>query len=185
MMKKTGKTKKKRHFTKNKKSNKTKKTTDKKTTTPSEVKVERVLIENFVSLQKVMTNLSIKFDNLSNQISKLLELFEISAKALSEKDFNVEKENKDNKKIIEKIDNLADQNKIIARGMTLLYETSPRQNPDYPPAPSPKMNPLSQIPKTTREVPINEAGYQKSISFGSSPESANPNPTKFKQLPGQ
>ncbi len=185
MMKKTGETKKKHHFTKNKRSHKTKKTTGKKAPASSEVKVERVLIENFVSLQKVMTNLSIKFDNLSNQISKLLELFEISAKALSEKDFSLEKENKDNKKIIEKIDNLADQNKIIAKGMTLLYETSPRQNPDYPPAPLPKMNPPSQIPKTTKEAPINEAGYQKSISFRSSSESANPNPKKFKQLPGQ
>lgn len=45
--------------------------------TPS---VENVLVENFVSLQKVMTNLSLKFDNLTNQISKLLDLFEISAK---------------------------------------------------------------------------------------------------------
>ena len=44
----------------------------------------QILVENFVSLQKVMTNLSIKFDNLSMQISKLLELFEISAKTLAE-----------------------------------------------------------------------------------------------------
>jgi len=180
MMKKTGKTKKGHHFTKNQKSHRTK-----KIPISHEVKVEKVLIENFVSLQKVMTNLSIKFDNLSNQISKLLELFEISAKALSEKDFNLEKENKDNKKIMEKIDNLADQNKIIAKGMTLLYETSPKQNPNYPPVPTPQMKNLPQIPKTIKEIPINEAGYQKSISFGSSPESANINPTKFKRLPGQ
>ncbi|KHO55254.1 MAG: hypothetical protein QT10_C0004G0041 [archaeon GW2011_AR19] len=38
--------------------------------------VEKILVENFVSLQKVMTNLSVKFDELSSQISKLLELFE-------------------------------------------------------------------------------------------------------------
>jgi len=34
--------------------------------------LEIKLVENFVSLQKVMTNLSIKFDELSNNISKLL-----------------------------------------------------------------------------------------------------------------
>ena len=37
--------------------------------------LEKVLIDNFVSLQKVMVNLSVKFDDLTNQISKLLELF--------------------------------------------------------------------------------------------------------------
>ncbi|MBI2056746.1 hypothetical protein HYT91_00645, partial [Candidatus Pacearchaeota archaeon] len=36
--------------------------------------LEIKLVENFVSLQKVMTNLSVRFDELSNQISKLLEL---------------------------------------------------------------------------------------------------------------
>ena len=102
---------------------KTKKTNKKSITrTSSEVKVEKILIENFVALQKVMTNLSIKFNNLATQISKLLELFEISAKALAEKDFSLEKETNENKKIIEKIDNLLEQNKIIARGLTLLHE---------------------------------------------------------------
>jgi len=49
-------------------------------------KVEKVLVENFVSLQKVLVNLSIKVDNLTNQISELLNLFELSAKALSQKE---------------------------------------------------------------------------------------------------
>ena len=41
-----------------------------------DIQTEKILVENFVALQKVMVNLSIKFDNLSGQISKLLELFE-------------------------------------------------------------------------------------------------------------
>lgn len=82
----------------------------------------KMLVENFVALQKVMTNLSIKFDNLADQISKLLELFEISAKALAEKEFNLEKGDKSTKKIIEKIDTLLEQNKLIARGLTLMHE---------------------------------------------------------------
>ena len=40
--------------------------------------IEKALIDNFISMQKVLTNLAIKFDNLSEQITKLLELFEIS-----------------------------------------------------------------------------------------------------------
>ena len=53
--------------------------------------VEKILVENFVSLQKVLTNLSVKFDELSNNISKLLELFELSATALAKKDINFTK----------------------------------------------------------------------------------------------
>lgn len=89
--------------------------------TPEDFKVEKVLIENFVSLQKVMTNMAVKFDNLSNQISKLLELFEISAKTLAEKDYET-KDREEAKKIAEKLDNLLDQNKVIAKGIALLHE---------------------------------------------------------------
>ena len=84
--------------------------------------IEKMLVENFVSLQKVMTNLSLKFDNLTNQISKLLNLFEISAKTLAQKEFNLGEGKEENKKVVEKIDKLLDQNKIIARGLTLMHE---------------------------------------------------------------
>lgn len=85
---------------------------------------DKVLIENFVTLQRVMTNMSIKMDNLTNQISKLVEIFEISAKALAEKDFEVDNPNKE---LIEKIDNLLNQNKTLARGLALMHERIPRE----------------------------------------------------------
>ena len=44
-------------------------------------KLNHILIENFVNLQKATTNLAVKFETLSDQISKLLQLFEISAKS--------------------------------------------------------------------------------------------------------
>ena len=78
---------------------------------PRKTGVNKILIDNFISLQKVMTNLSLRFDELSSQISKLLELFEISAKSLAKNDFESEKGNKDSEDIIEKLDNLIDQNK--------------------------------------------------------------------------
>ncbi len=128
-----------------------------KTSNPNvqaENKFEEVLVENFVSLQRVMTNLVIKFDNLSNQISKLLELFEISAKTLAEKDIS-----KEDKKMMEKLDNLLEQNKIIAKGIVLLnekgnlpeqeYSISPVQNIQrIPPQMYPKMQqPPAEFPK--------------------------------------
>ena len=89
--------------------------------------VNQALIENFVSLQKVMTNLAVKFDNLSTQISKLLELFEISAKALAEKDYTIG-ESAPDKKVVEKLDSLLAQNKVIAKGLVLLHESNSSQN---------------------------------------------------------
>lgn len=127
------------------------------TKNPSELNIEKTLIENFVALQKVMTNLSIKFDNLSNNISKLLEIFEISAKALAEKNFNIEQTKKDDTQIIKKLDELQNQNKIIARGLTLMHEGRqqiPQQNQMQPPKPIPN--------------PQMNSEYQKSISNNTS-----------------
>lgn len=88
----------------------------------SDKKIYDALVENFISLQKVMVNLSVKFDGLSSQISKLLELFEISAKALAEKDFSTAPEGKGNKEVLDKMNEIMEQNKIIARGLTLMHD---------------------------------------------------------------
>ncbi len=104
--------------------------------------VEQVLIENFISLQKVMTNLAVKFDNLSIQISKLLELFEISAKTLAEKDIKLNKGKEGEEKVVEKLDVLLDQNKIIAKGLTLLHESpEPISPPQLMRQPTRQMSP--------------------------------------------
>jgi len=122
--------------------------------------VEKALVENFVSLQKVMTHLSANFDNLANQISKLLNLFEISAKVLAEKDSSFGKESKDSKKIVEKLDNLLEQNKLIARGLTLVHEKFPNQG-----SPQNFENFGTQVPTPRRQTGESEdEGYQSSIS---------------------
>lgn len=102
----------------------------------TDIKLEKALIENFIALQKVMTNLSVRFDNLSDRINKLLDLFEISAKALAEKEANMELGN--NKEVIDKLSNLEEQNKVIAKGITLLHERGPQptmsqMNPQFKP----------------------------------------------------
>ena len=89
-----------------------------------EIKIDRALVENFIALQKVMVNLSAKFDNLSGQISKLLELFEISAKSLARKDFEeTGKSSKDTERILEKLNNLSQQAGLIGKGLALIHET--------------------------------------------------------------
>ena len=82
--------------------------------------VERALIENSISLQKVLTNMAIKLDSLSDQISKLLELFEISAKSFAEKDLISEAQN--HRQIIEKLDKLIGQKYRAAEEAKKLIE---------------------------------------------------------------
>ncbi len=105
------------------------------------ISMEKVLVENFVSLQKVMTNLALKFDNLSSQISKLLELFEISAKTMAEKGFD-----ENDKKVMDKLDSLIEQNKIIAKGITLLHEGGMEQQMQMPAQMQPSTMQMQQMP---------------------------------------
>ncbi len=179
--------------------------------TEEDARTEKILIENFVALQRVMTHLSEKFDSLGTQISKMLNLFEISAKALAEKEFNTEKENKDVKKMVEKFDMLLEQNKTIAKGLILLHDeispskniqetkeeeekevirTRPIQNqipsmrPIQNPVPTPiQRKPLNLIP--TRNPPIPSGNYQPLEKYQRSISSAEEETTSSEppQLP--
>lgn len=146
------------------------------TRTTSQVQVEKTLVNNFIALQKVMTNLALKFDDLSGQLSKLLDLFQISAKALAEKNFNVmgKEEHED---ILKRLDNMSEQNKVLARGLTLLHEPQTQPLIQKPTTPRPqKIQIHPKIPQKTKELketpgmrPELEGGYQQSIA-NKSPE---------------
>ena len=82
--------------------------------------LEAKLIENLVELQKVHTDLAEKFDRLSKEISNLLALFEVTAKNFA-KSAPLGEYEKD-KEFLEKIDKLLDQNKVLAKGLTLMEE---------------------------------------------------------------
>ena len=84
---------------------------------------ERLLVENFVALQKVMANLSQKFDTLTRQISELLKLFEDSAKVIVKNEIEKKKEDRGDKQLLDTMVSILDQNKVIAKGLTLMYET--------------------------------------------------------------
>lgn len=136
--------------------------------------IEKILVSNFVSLQKVMVNLSIKFDDLTNQISKLLELFETSAKVLAEKDFDLEKNNRENARILEKIESVLEQNRTIARGLTLMHDKMgelPLQNQGYFPS---QISQVNQRYPPIPSFPSSKPDSKNSITKGVSEEYHKP-----------
>ena len=106
---------------------------------------EELLIENFVGLQHAMTNLSVKFGSLSDNITKLLQVFEEAAKSF------VSGGKLDDGSMLKKIDSLLDQNKTIAKGLILMEENLKNrsevveQKPFYPGMSSPRPKPLPSI----------------------------------------
>jgi hypothetical protein len=114
-----------------------------------------------------MVNLSAKFDSLTLQISKLLDLFEISAKALAKKEAT-SPEDPNTKRIIEKLDNISQQSGLIGRGLELIHKigtenqtspTPPRAQPRFPMQQRPPMRP-----------PGRQMGMQPSIMSPSTPQ---------------
>ncbi|MCH7568893.1 MAG: hypothetical protein IIA87_05740 [Nanoarchaeota archaeon] len=83
-------------------------------------RIENKILENLIELQKVHTNLAEKFENLSKQISSLLELFETTARSFATQP-HIQMAEKD-KEFLEKIDKLLEQNKTIAKGLTLMEQ---------------------------------------------------------------
>lgn len=81
-------------------------------------KIESQILENLIELQKVNINVAEKFDKLSTQISELLSLFESTARNFS-KQSPAPMGEKD-KEFLEKINTLLEQNKTIAKGLTLM-----------------------------------------------------------------
>ncbi len=97
--------------------------------------IEKQIVENLIELQKVHINLAEKFDRLSNEISSLLALFEMAARSFA-KNPSVKGTERDHE-FLEKIDKLLEQNKTIAKGLTLMegkirermYGSTPAPNP--------------------------------------------------------
>lgn len=166
---------------------KTKKVSRKKTVTkkhPSDDRIEKALIENFIGLQKAITNMAVRFDGLSDQMSKLLNLFEVSAKSLAEKDFEAEHD-KTKEDLSKKLDGILEQNRVIAKGITMIHEEdendrriekgmSPIPGTKMPPyknvenlnPPQPNLPQNNQMPGTQGRIMNGNQGsneYQKSI----------------------
>ncbi len=87
----------------------------------SKAEIEEALIDNFINLQRVLTNLTVRFEEMSGNVSKLLQLFEISAKSFAERGGS-EKHPEIDKEFLKKLDSLLDQNKVISKGIMLMEE---------------------------------------------------------------
>ena len=86
----------------------------------TQYELNEALLTNFVQLQKVLTNLSLNFENLSKNISHLLELFELSAKSFTGKESGKHQNIDDD--FLKKLDSLLEQNKVISKGIMLMEE---------------------------------------------------------------
>ena len=82
--------------------------------------MQDLLLRNMVELQKVHVHVVERFDKLSHQLSDLLALFEATARSFAEHPSNQSLEK--DKDFLEKVDKLLDQNKTIAKGLTLMEE---------------------------------------------------------------
>lgn len=187
----------KKKTSKKKSTKKTSKKTPKKTTKTEKVIIERpssqdtqtmkMLMSNFVSLQKVLTNLSSKLDDVSTQMSKLLDLFEISAKSLADKDFDFMNKS-GNKDLDKKLDSLVEQNKTIARGFTLMNDKLSQQIQNMqPPKPNPQPTKPSEE-QTSKSLPytgIKEKLNQSEIQNQQNPSINQQMPNAFSQASGQ
>lgn len=133
-------------------------------------KINALLVENFVHLQKVMTDNANKLDALAIQISKLLSLFEITAKSFTEKVSSGLPEIEKDKEFLDKLNKLLDQNKTIAKGLTLMEEkirervygeqertTIPQMQQSMQPIPQfPRMQPQLSRMIPSKEYPSTE-----------------------------
>ncbi|MEM4325986.1 MAG: hypothetical protein QXU40_01670 [Candidatus Pacearchaeota archaeon] len=104
----------------------------KKTPSSKAEEINKELLDNFIALQKVMVNLTKRIDNLSIQISRLFELFEVAAKSLVKRDLEKEERENESKKILEKLETISKQASLIGRGIALIHEVNTKGLDHYP-----------------------------------------------------
>ena len=80
-------------------------------------------VGNSVTLQRIMTDAVVSMNRLTKEIEELVNLFKEAAKTVEER--------KDSE-LMAKIYNIADQNKTMAKSLTLMMEKDkPRPLPEY------------------------------------------------------
>ncbi len=130
--------------------------------------LQKKINENLVQLQKVHINLAEKFSHLSAQVEALLGLFEVAAKSFVDNPANQVAEK--DKEFLEKIENVLEQNKTLARGLTLVEEKMrEHQTPHYSPTPTYSPSPPLYPPASVQQKPKEnnndeEATYEPSIN---------------------
>jgi hypothetical protein len=121
-------------------------------------KRDNILVENFVGLQKAMATLSVRFSELSQNISNLLIIFEEAAKILAESEKQVDKS------LVTKLDELIEQNKNLSREISMVDSKMKRGSSKQ----------SFQAPLYSRQM--NSQGQQQSAFSSSIPPKQLPNP---------
>lgn len=130
--------------------------------TKKDYEIEHALLQNIIELQKVHASQAEKFDHLSKEISNLLALFEITARNFAKNAPQTADYQKD-KDFLEKIDRLLDQNKLLAKGLSIMEERlkermfSPQPQVQRPNAPPQK------------EIKPEEENFQQSMASRNRP----------------
>ena len=92
----------------------------------------KLIIENSVALQKAVTDLAVNLKKLSGDVSEMLELFKDATKTISGGKAEEAVKKSDIEELKAKVDELAEQNKVIAKGILLLESTlKPKEYPSY------------------------------------------------------
>lgn len=149
--------------------------------TPRISRADNLLLQNFVSLQQVIVDLSIKLNDLSSNMSQLLKLFEVSAEALVKNDFNVGGQS--NKEIVDRLNILLEQNKLVARGISLMGEriSSGERSPYDSQSFSPSQMNAAPVPFQRVSGNLNAPSWQSSVSNVPPMQNQSPPPAPLKQ----
>jgi len=124
---------------------------------PKKQSINQQLVENLISLQKVNLHTAERFEVLSKQISELVLLFEKAANEIS-KAPGIE-----NKELSEKLDRLIEQNRLVAKGITLLEERTREDEMQTPTKPIqiPTAQPQSPAQPVAKEITPSKVQPQK------------------------
>jgi predicted RecB family endonuclease len=91
-----------------------------------------LVIENSVALQKVVAELAVNLKKLSSDVSEMVNLFKDATKTMSSEKAEKETGNSEIEELKAKVDELVEQNKIIAKGILLLESSlKPKTYPSY------------------------------------------------------
>ena len=91
-----------------------------------------LVIENSIALQKVVAGFASNLKKLSSDISEMLNLFREATRTISSEKAEEEAKKSDIDELKAKVDELVEQNKIIAKGILLLESSlKPKQYSSY------------------------------------------------------
>jgi len=144
--------------------------------------VKEDILENLVDLQDVLSHLAVKVDDLAKNVEKLLKLFNEAAQSFKEPEHDLQNT----------IKTLLDQNKIIAKGISIIeerlrtpYQQPPQAYPQYQ-APQYQQAPPAQsryTPFPQKMTPSIAPKNTSPISTPSQPKQPETQVKKTKPLP--